>query len=178
MTLVIRSPRHAAALAAPVRDVVRTIDPAQPVTNVRLYEDIVRTSTGARRFAAWLLAVFAVTALTMAVVGLYGALGVAVGQRRREIGVRLALGANGTAIRRMVLGQGLRPVAAGLLGGLILAALVAGAVQSLLFEVSTRDPATFAAVGAVLLVCALSACLIPAWRAGSIDPAETLRADG
>jgi ABC-type antimicrobial peptide transport system permease subunit len=147
------------------------------VRDVRVYEDVVAESTGTRRFACGLLVAFAATALLLALVGLYGALAVLVRQRQREIGVRLALGAAATQIRAMVLRQGMHPVAAGLLGGLALAAASTQALASLLYGVTARDFRTFAAVAAVLAGSALAACLIPAWRASRIDPAVTLRAE-
>ena len=177
MTLVIRSSGDPLALASPVREIVREVDPAQPVTDVAGYEQIVAASTASRRFAAGLLTVFAATALVMALVGLYGVLGVLVGQRRRELAVRIALGARAKGIRRLVLAQGLRPVAAGLAVGLGLAAGSVGALRSLLFEVQAIDPATFAAAAAVLAGCAVGACLLPAWRAARIDPAGILRGE-
>jgi putative ABC transport system permease protein len=177
MTLVVRASGDAAALSAPVREIIRAVDPAQPVRDVRVYEDVVAESTGTRRFACGLLVAFAATALLLALVGLYGALAVLVRQRQREIGVRLALGAAATQIRAMVLRQGMRPVAAGLLGGLALAAASTQALASLLYGVTARDFRTFAAVAAVLAGSALAACLIPAWRASRIDPAVTLRAE-
>jgi len=177
MTLVVRSESDPAALAGPLREAVRALDPAQPVTNVRLYEDVLRAATATRRFAAGLLACFAATALLLSLVGLYGALGVFVGQRRREIGVRLALGAGARAIARMVLARGLRPALVGLALGLALAATGAGALRSLLYEVGALDPATFATAAAVLLAMAAVACALPAWRATRIDPAETLRTE-
>jgi putative ABC transport system permease protein len=177
MTLVIRSSGDAAALAAPVREIVRAVDASQPVTKVRLYEEVVAESTGTRRFACALLVAFAATALALALVGLYGALAVLVRQRQREIGVRLALGAAASQIRRMILGQGLRPVAVGLLLGLAAAAASAEVLASLLFGITPRDPGTFGAVSAVLAASAVAACLIPAWRASRIDPAVTLRSE-
>jgi predicted permease len=176
-TLVVRSSGDAAALAAPVREIVRAVDAAQPVTRVRMYEDVIAESTGTRRFACTLLVAFAATALALALVGLYGALAVLVRQRQREIGVRLALGAAASHIRRMVLGQGLRPVAVGLLLGLGVAAASAQVLASLLFGITPRDPGTFGAVTAVLAASAVAACLVPAWRASRIDPAVTLRTE-
>jgi ABC-type antimicrobial peptide transport system permease subunit len=174
---VVRSTGDAAALAVPVREIVRTVDAGQPVTDVRLYEDVVAESTATRRFAGGLLAAFAATALLLALVGLYGALGLMVRQRQREIGVRLALGAAAAQIRTMVLRQGMRPVLTGLLCGLALAAASARLLASLLYGVTARDPATFAAAGLALGGAALATCFIPAWRASRIDPAATLRAE-
>jgi len=138
---------------------------------------VIAETTGTRRFACALLITFAATTLLLALVSLYGALAVLVRQRQREIGVPLALGAAASQIRRMILGQGMRPVAAGLLLGLAAAAASAQVLASLLYGITARDPGTFAAVTAVLAASALAACLIPAWRASRIDPAVTLRAE-
>ncbi len=176
MTLVIRS-TDAATQARPVRDVVRTIDPEQPVTDIALYDDIVAASTGARSLAATLLTAFAATALILAMVGLYGALGVMVGQWRHQIGLRIALGASASEIRRLVLGQGLRPVAVGLALGLGLAALSVRGLRSMLYDVEALDPVSFALAALVLAGCAAVACLLPAWRASCTDPVVVLRSD-
>ncbi len=177
MTVVVRAEGDPTAVAGPIREIVRRIDPAQPVTGVMRYTDVVAASLGTRRFAALLLSAFAVTALAMALVGLYGALGVYVGQRRQEIGVRLALGAPARAIRGLVLGQGMRPALAGLAAGLVTAALSVGLLRSLLHGVRALDPGTFAAATALLLAATSAACLLPAWRAARIDPAATLRTE-
>jgi ABC-type antimicrobial peptide transport system permease subunit len=177
MTVVIRSSGDPGALVASVRDIVRSIDPAQPITNVRGYDAIFRARTGTRRFAAALLVCFAASALALAVAGLYGALGTLVGQRRREIGVRLALGAGASAIRRMILGLGVKPALAGLAAGLTLAVLAAGTLESLVYGVRTVDPATYVGVAALVAGASLLACLLPALRASRITPAEVLRSE-
>jgi putative ABC transport system permease protein len=175
LTLTVRTAGEPLRLAVSVRRLVRERDAAQPVTNVRAYTALVAESTGTRRFAAALLAAFAGTSLLLAVVGLYGALGVVVRQRRREIGLRLALGAAAAEISRMVLVQGMRPVAAGLALGLLAAAASAQGLRALLFQVEARDPLTFVVAAAVLSAFALVACVLPAWRAARVDPATMLR---
>ncbi|MEZ5285830.1 MAG: ABC transporter permease [Vicinamibacterales bacterium] len=175
MTLLVRTGGDASALAGPMRDAVRAIDPAQPVTDVATYDAVLSRATSTRRFAAALLTLFAVTVVLLAVVGLYGALAVVVGQRRRELGVRMALGAGADTIRRLVLAQGLVPVGAGLGAGAVAAAASAGALRSLLYGIRPLDPATFVGAAALLALGALAACLVPAWRATRIDPATTLR---
>jgi putative ABC transport system permease protein len=177
MTLTVRTTGDPRQLAPAVREVARALDPAQPVTNVRAYEDVVAGSLGTERFAATLLAGFAAAALLLALVGLYGALGVVVRQREREIGVRMALGAAAAQVRAMVLRQGLGPVGAGLAAGLVLAAACARLLGSLLHGVSTWDPRTFAGAAALLAVSAVGAALLPAWRASRTDPAITLRSE-
>jgi putative ABC transport system permease protein len=177
MALVIRSDRDPASLAAPVRDLLHAIDPAQPISNVRLYDDIVAGSTSARRFAANLLSVFALTTLVLAVIGLSGALGAIVGQRHREIGVRLALGARPARIARMVLEQGLRPAIIGVVIGLMAAAVSVGTIRTLLYRVDALSPSTYLTSAVVLMACAVMACLGPAIRASRIEPASALRSD-
>jgi len=177
MTLVVRTFGEPATVVAPLRALVRRLDPAQPVTDVRLYRDVVDAWTLMRRLAGTLVTCFALTALLLSLLGLYGAVGVYVGQRRREFGVRIALGAGADAIRRLAIARGLRPVAIGLPLGLLLAALGANALRSLLFEVQALDGATFAAAALLLAASAGAACALPAWRAAAIDPAETLRAE-
>jgi len=177
MTLVVRSQGDGARIVPAARDILRGIDPAQPLTGARLYTDILAATIGTRRFAAQLLAAFAATALVLSIVGLYGALSVAVGQRRREIGIRAALGAPAASLGRLVLGQGLRPVLVGLTVGLVTAGLATSSLRALLYDVGTADPASFGAAAFVVTACAVAACLPPARRATRIRPAETLRAE-
>lgn len=175
LTLVIRTDGTPAATGAAIRDIVRQIDPAQPVTNVRAYSEIVGDLTSARRLAAALLVGFAAAATLLAAIGLYGALGVVVGQRTQEIGVRLALGADARRIAGVLLAQGLRPAIAGLAAGLGIVALAGGVLRSLLFEIDPLDPLTLAAAAGVLVLCAVAASAIPAWRATRVDPVSALR---
>ncbi|MGE0040677.1 MAG: ABC transporter permease [Vicinamibacterales bacterium] len=182
LTLVVRTAGDPAGVVGPVREIARAIrvagiDPAPPVTDVAGYEDVVASSLGTRPFAAWLLAAYAAAALLLAGVGLYGALGVLVGQRQREIGVRLALGAGASAIQRMIFVEGLRPVLGGLVLGLAAAAAASGVLGSLLYGVEALDGPTFVISAVVLLLVAATACALPAWRAARIDPATTLRAE-
>jgi putative ABC transport system permease protein len=177
MTLVVRGTGSPSALAAPMRAALRNIDSAQPMTDVREYADIVRAATGPRRLAAQLLTAFAVVALVLAAVGLYGALGVVAGQRKQEIGLRLALGADGGQIGRLLLLQGLRPAVAGLVAGLAIVALAGGVLTSMLYGIDALDSVTFASASAVLLLAAVVACAIPARRAARVDPASALRAE-
>jgi putative ABC transport system permease protein len=177
LTLVVRSSGDPSALARPVRDALREIDPRQPLTAIVPYEEIVSASMGARRLAAWLLSGFALSAFTLAVVGLYGAVSVLVGQKQREIGVRLVLGASTSEIRGMILARGMQPVIAGLVLGMAAATLSVFALDSLLYGVRPLDPASFGAAFVALSAAALGACAIPAWRASSTDPVTTLRAE-
>lgn len=177
LNLVVRTTGDPMAVAASIRAVLREIDPAQPLTRVQAYDEIVAAATGPRRIAAQLLIAFAVIALLLAAVGLYGALGVVAGQKKQEIGLRLALGADGGQIRRLLLFQGLRPAVAGLVAGLGIAALAGGVLRSLLYGVDRLDLVTFAGAAAVLVAAAALACAIPAARAARVNPATALRAD-
>ena len=178
MTLVVRARGGDAAVLAPaVRQAVGDVDADQPVSRMRKYESIVIESVGTRRFASWLLGAFSATAVILAVVGLYGALGVTVGLRRREIAVRLAMGASAVRMRRMILAQGMRPAVLGIAAGLGFAMVGVTALDSLVFGVATRDLATFAAVALLLLAATGAACLVPVLRAGRTDPAAALRTE-
>jgi putative ABC transport system permease protein len=177
MTLTVRTTGDPRALAPSVREVVRALDAQLPVTEVQAYAEVVAGSLATSRFATTLLSAFAAAALVLALLGLYGALGVMVRQREREIGVRMALGAAASQVRAMILRQGLRPVMGGLAAGLLLAALSARILESLLYGVSALDLRTFGAVAALLATSALCAALLPAWRASRTDPAITLRSE-
>ncbi|HUF46911.1 MAG TPA: FtsX-like permease family protein, partial [Vicinamibacterales bacterium] len=170
MTLVIRSSADPVAIVGPARAAVRDLDAAQPITAVRVYADLIDATTSTRRFAARLLTVFAATALLLSAIGLYGALAVTVGQRQREIGIRVALGAPARVVRRMVLGQGLAPVGLGLTLGLAVALLASSSLGSLLYDLSGHDPATFVTAAVLVAGCGLLACLPPAARAARLDP--------
>jgi putative ABC transport system permease protein len=175
MSLVVRTAGDPQRAAAPIRALLRELDAAQPVTDVRTYASLVAASTATRRFAASLLAGFAVAALALAIVGLYGALGVVVRQRQHEIGIRLALGAAIHEIRRMVVRQGMTPVAVGLGVGLLAAVAAARFVRALLYGIDARDPLTFVVATGIVTVASIAACLIPAVRAARVDPATALR---
>ncbi len=177
MTLVVRTTGEPTALAAAVRGVVRDIDPAQPVTDVASYADVIASTTSTRRFVAGALGVFAAVALLLAVIGLYGALSVTVAQRRLEIGIRLALGARAEAIRQMVFVNGLQPVIVGVVIGTAVALVAVRAMTGLLFDVRSADPTALIGAAGLLVVAGAAACVGPAWRASRIDPARSLRAE-
>jgi predicted permease len=176
-TVVVRGTGDPDVTARGVRSLVASMDPTQPVTNVRSLPAVVADATATRRFAAGLLSAFAATAVLLAVIGLYGALGSLVAQRRQELAVRLALGAGPGAIRRLVARQGLGPVLGGVAIGCALAASSVGALGSLLYGIHAQDPATFATASGLLLGAAALATVGPAWRAARIDPASALRAE-
>jgi putative ABC transport system permease protein len=180
LTLVVRAAHDIAdpaVLGEPIRRVIRDLDPRQPVTAVRTWDEIVAASTGTRRLSTALLSFFAAAAFVLSIFGLYGAVSVLVGQQEREIGVRLVLGARVAEIRRMVLSRGLQPVAVGLAAGTVAALLGMAALESWLAGIEGFDPATFAAALLTLTGAAAVACAIPAERAARTDPATTLRSE-
>jgi putative ABC transport system permease protein len=177
MMLVRTDVPDAVSLAPSIREMVRAVDPLQPVTDMESYESMVASSVATRRFTLLLLALFAITALMLAVVGLYGALSYVVSQRQREIGVRVALGAGAREISRLVLRQGMTPTAVGLVAGLAASVIGARIIESMLYGTSPRDAVTFITVFALVALSALAACLIPARKAAATDPAVTLKAE-
>jgi predicted permease len=177
MTLVVRTGGDPAQLAGAARNVVGSIDPELAVANVRTLAAVVSDSVARPRFAMAVLAAFGLSALLLAAVGVYGVLSYAMARRRREMAVRMAMGATPRAVRRLALAAGLRLGLVGVAAGLVLALLGSRALRSLLFEVSTTDPLTVAAVGGVLLGAALLASWLPARRATTVSPAEVLRGD-
>jgi putative ABC transport system permease protein len=160
-----------------VRDRIRALDPALPISAVQTMEEALSASVSQPRFNALLLVAFAGLALLIAAVGIYGVLAYSVSQRVQEIGVRMALGAERSAVMRLIVGQGLTVALAGVGVGLAAAAAASRVLASLLFGVDARDPLTFGAGAFVLTVVALAACAVPAWRASRVDPVVALRAE-
>ncbi len=176
-TLHVRSAGDAASLASAVRSAARELDPSLSVFNIRTLEEQVSESLQPLQMNVIILAVFGGLALLLASIGLYGVASYSVAQRTREIGVRMALGAQPSSVLGLVLGQGMVLVAAGLLIGLVAAYSTAGLMRSLVVGVSPHDPATFAVTALVLGLVALLASYIPARRATRIDPLIALRTD-
>ena len=176
-SVVVKSGLAPAALASSIREHVRSLDPAQPIHNLRTVEEIRDSSLAAERLSLSVLGVFALVALSLSIVGLYGVLAYSVVRRRREIGVRTALGAQRSDVMRLVVGEGMRLTSLGILAGILAALWLTQWLSSLLFEIRPSDPATFSAVSLLLLVVALIACWIPARRAARIDPIQALRAE-
>jgi putative ABC transport system permease protein len=173
--LVIRTTLPPADAFAAVRTAVRELDPNQPVTAMATMEGVLDQTLQRPRFTAVLIGAFACLALLLAVVGIYGVISYAVSQRSREIGVRVALGAQRADVLRLIGGEGLWFVLAGLVAGLAAAPLLTRSLQGMLFGVEPLDPATYAAASAIMLVTALAANVIPTIRATSVDPAAVLR---
>ena len=174
VTVVIRSDADRSAIVAAARGILREVAPDVP-PRFRTFEQIYSATLGARYFNLTLVGAFAGTALVLAVAGIYGVMAYSVVRRRREIGVRVALGASPGSVRRMVLSQGLTTTAAGLLAGLLGALGLTRTLESLLFGVRPTDPLTFGAVIVVLASSAALACYVPARRATRTDPVEALR---
>ena len=164
-------------LAPAVRQAVWSVDNDIPVFDIRTMADVVSRSLETRRFALVMLSCFALLALVLAIVGLYGVLSYTVAQRTSELGVRLALGAAPGQVLRLVLGEGLRLAAAGVVIGVCLGAAAARAVSHLLYGVTTYDPATFGGAILVLLIVAAIASFLPARRAARVDPVSALRSE-
>jgi predicted permease len=153
------------------------LDPTVPLSGVRTMRELLRGQSASARFNAALLAAFAAVALVLATVGVYGVVGYAVAQRTREIGTRMALGARPRDVVRLVVGQGFRPVAAGLAAGALAALGCARALQGLLVGVGPTDPATLAVTGGILAATAVLAAYVPARRASRLDPVAALRSE-
>lgn len=177
MSLVVRTTGDPLALAPALREVVRGLDRDVPVESIDPMESVLAASVSSRRFVVTLLALFAALALALAAVGVYGLVAHAAEERRREIGIRMALGARSRDVLEMVLRQGAMPLAAGIGAGLLLSLASARLVSGLLFGVTVADPATYAAVIAVLTAITLVASWLPARRAAASDPAAVLRSE-
>lgn len=175
MFLAVRAKGDPAALTADVRRAVAAVDPNQPVSRIETMASIVRTAVAPTRVYVWLLSVFGVLALALALLGIYGVVAYAVTQRTREIGIRMALGARPRRVLALVLRQALGMVAAGLALGLAGAAALTRLLAGALYQVRPTDPATFIAVGVVVLAVGTAAAWLPARRAAGLHPSTALR---
>ncbi len=175
--LVIRHSGQSTALVAAVRQIVHEIDPEQPIAKVRPMDDVIAGETASRRGQLQVLSVFAVVAVLLSAVGIYGLLAYTVAQRSQEIGVRLALGADPARVGRMILADGMRLAVFGIVPGVLGAYAAARGMSSLLFGVAPGDPATFATAVGLALLTVFAGTLIPAWRAVRLTPMSVLRAE-
>jgi putative ABC transport system permease protein len=174
---VVKTSAPSAALMTQIRQAVREVGPTVPILDVRPLSDYTRDALAPTRFAMSLLGVFAVVALLLACIGLYGVLSYSVRERVHEVGVRMALGAAGDSVLRMVIGQGLRLVLLGVALGLVGAFFLSNVMTGLIFGVSATDPLTYLGISGVLVAVAVVACYVPATRAARIPPAVALRAE-
>jgi predicted permease len=175
--LVISHAGEGDALVAAVRQIVREVDPEQPISDVRTMEDVLAADTATRRAQFQVLGVLAAVAVLLAAVGIYGLLAYTVSQRSQEIGVRLALGADPARVGRMILADGMRMAVIGIVPGVLGAYAAARGMSALLFGVAPSDPATFAAAVALALLMTFAGSLVPALRAVRVSPMSVLRAE-
>jgi len=175
--IVVRTALPLAEAQRQIEDAVRRLDDALPLYDVRTMDELLGGSIARQRMAMLVLLVFAAVALTLAAVGLYGVVSHSVTERRHEIGVRMALGAEGRDVLRLVVRQGLATALVGAAIGLVGAVALSRTLRSLLFEVSATDPATLAGVALMLLAVSALACYVPARRAVRVDPTQALRVE-
>ncbi len=175
MDLLVKSQLDPSALTSEIRGVVASVDKDQPIFAIATMNKIVSDGVSAPRLTLVLLGLFSALALILAAIGIYGVISYSVAQRTQEIGVRMALGAQRFDILRMVLGQGGKIALVGIVIGMVAAFGLTRLMSGLLFSVSAGDPATFAAVAALLVLVAIFACYIPARRAVRVDPMVALR---
>ena len=173
MTLVVRA--ASTVTNATLTQAVREVDAGQPVDNATPLDQYVAETLSQQRFNMLMLSVFAGTALFLAAIGIYSVLSYAVRRRIREIGIRVALGAQPFDVLRLVIGQGVKLALAGVVAGLLIALGVTHLLAGLLFGVKPADPVTFISVAALLFFVALLACYVPARRATRVDPNVALR---
>jgi predicted permease len=176
-TLVVRSASDPMSVVPAIVGAIRSIDPSQPVVDIQTMDAVIGESIAQQRFAMRLLSAFAVLALLLAAIGIYGVLSYGVRQRVQEIGIRMALGERATDVVRMVVVEGLKPTVVGLVIGVAGSAALGQVLSTLVFGVTPRDVSTFAVVSILVLAVGLIASLVPAYRATRVDPLLALRAD-
>jgi putative ABC transport system permease protein len=177
MTLVVRTKQDPLTLANSVGAAVRAIDPEQPLADVRTMEDVVAGTLARPRAIAVLLATFAVLALVLAGVGVYGVMAYSVSQRTQEFGVRMALGATRASVFRLVLGYSLRLVAVGIGAGVLAASGLTRTLSTLLYDTEPLDLWTFGTTALILIMVAMVACFVPAHRGTRVAPMDALRTE-
>jgi ABC-type antimicrobial peptide transport system permease subunit len=174
MAWVVRTRTDPSALSTAIQDSLRQTT-GLPVSQVQSMNDVVSVSTSRQRFNMWLMTVFGAVAMLLAAIGIYGLMAYSVSQRKQEIGIRLALGAQLSAVRRMVIRQGMVLALAGTAIGLAAAFGLARFISDFLFQTGQRDPVVFSAVPVTLLLVALAAVWIPAVRASGVNPVKALQ---
>ena len=177
MKLIVKSATEQSSLTSEVRSAVASLDKDQPVFDIETMDQYVRDSVSTRRITFFVLGCFSALALVLAGIGIYGVISYSVAQRRREIGIRVALGAQSSDVLQMVITQGAKIALAGVLTGIAASLCLTRLMSNLLFSVSSTDPPTFVAVAAAILFTALLASYIPARRALRVDPISTLRCE-
>jgi putative ABC transport system permease protein len=175
MNLLVRTTTPPQSMVGAIRAQISGVDPDQPVTSILTVEELMDNSRTQPRFIMLLLGMFSVTALALAVIGIYGVLAYSVAQRQHELGIRMALGADAADILRLVVRQGLVLAASGVVIGLIAALLLTQLMSSLLYKVGTHDVATFILAPLLFLAVALLTSYVPARRATKVDPIEAMR---
>jgi ABC-type antimicrobial peptide transport system permease subunit len=175
--VVVRSNAALAGFADEVRRLSNEMSSQQVIFGIQSMDSLISQSLASRQFSMILLVLFAALALLLASIGIYGVISYVVAQRVHEIGLRMALGARPIDILRLILGNGGKLALAGIVAGMIAALALTRLMAGLLYDVRATDPLTFAAVGALLALVALSACYAPARRAAGVDPATALRHD-
>jgi putative ABC transport system permease protein len=175
MTLVVRAVQDPINLLADVRGIIRSVDPDQPIADIRTMENIVSDSVAPQRLTMLIAGLFAGLALLLAMIGLYGVISYSVAQRNHEFGIRMALGAEKEDILHLIVTQGLRLAAAGIIVGMAGTLALTRVLASLLFRITATDPLVFGAVALLLVGATLLACYIPARRATHVDPVVALR---
>lgn len=176
-SLVVRSSADPASLTKALRDAARQSAPGTTLTDVRTLNAVFSDSLAQRRFAMLLVGCFAAAALLLAAVGLYGVIAYGVSQRVHEIGIRLALGAGAADVQRLVIREGVALTLVGLAVGAAAAVALSGLLRRQLYGVSPADPATYVGIGALLVVVAIAASWVPAWRASRVEPVRALRGE-
>jgi putative ABC transport system permease protein len=177
MGVLVRTSASAGDVAQSLRAIVRQIDPEMPIDDVETLEQVVGKTIAQPKFRTTLLTAFAGAALVLAIVGVYGVISYTVSQRRREMGIRAALGASPVDLLRLVLRQGLILALAGVAAGLLGAFALSGLLKGLLYGVAATDPMTLVSSTAALIAVAILACALPAWRTMRLDPLSALRDD-
>ena len=175
MSLVIKTAQQPAALASAVRAEIRKMDPNLPIPAIRTMREILSQTVAERRFQMALTLIFALAALCLGTIGVYGVVSYSVACRTRDIGLRIALGAIRGDVMRWVFATGFRPVLSGLVAGLFLAIGIGRSLRGLLYGIAATDPVSLGLVAVSLLAAAALACYLPARRAAMVDPMNALR---